>query len=104
MQDIGTKRASHLKLQVLFVTLCAILLLFTAPIQLMHVHADGLAHADCAVCHSAHQVAEPSAPQFIQQVVLHSTRVAVLDEQMYREHTFSFSHWNRPPPDQTAIA
>ena len=104
MQDIGTKRASQPKLRVLFVTLCAILVLLAVPAQLMHVHADGLEHPDCAVCHSAHQVVEPPAPQFIQQVVLPSTRVAVLDEQMHREHTFSFSHWNRPPPDQTAIS
>jgi hypothetical protein len=84
--------------------LCAILLLFGATLQQTHFHADGLIHADCAICHTAPHVVELSASCVIQHAPVSVTRVALSVEPLYREHPFSFCHWNRPPPDQTAIA
>jgi hypothetical protein len=40
----------------------------------------------------------------VQQAPVPSTRVVLSIDPVCREHLFSFSHWNRPPPDQTAVA
>ena len=91
-------------MRILFAAFLAILLLFGTTAHLSHIHADGAAHADCALCQTAHGAVQPTAPPSIQHVSLVSTRVAAPFTQLYREHVFSFSHWNRPPPDQTAIS
>lgn len=104
MSWVGKTRARNANIPALFVALLAILLIFGTTIQLTHVHTDGAAHADCALCQSAHNVVRPSAVPCIQPVFVVVTRVAILFERPYREHIFSFSHWNRPPPDRPAIA
>jgi hypothetical protein len=63
-----------------------------------------LTHADCAICHTAPHVVQPSTPSTVQQAAVPTTRVVLLTARPPREHFFSFSHWNRPPPDRTAIA
>jgi hypothetical protein len=63
-----------------------------------------LTHADCTICHTAHQVVQPSAECAVRQTAVPTTRVVLLSVWLPREHLFSFSNWNRPPPDQTAIA
>jgi hypothetical protein len=84
--------------------LCVALFLFGTTVQQAHFHPDGLTHADCTVCHTAPHVVQPSASCHIQQASIPTTRVVLSIEPVYREHLFSFSHWNRPPPDQTAVA
>jgi hypothetical protein len=49
-------------------------------------------------------VVQPSASWDVQLAPIPTTRVVLSIEPVYREHIFSFSHWNRPPPDQTAVA
>src|SRR5579862_3740574 len=94
-------RTRNRYVRVLSVAFLAILLLFGTTAHLSHVHADGSAHADCALCQTAHGAVQPATPPSIQHVSLVSTRVTPLFTPVYREHVFSFSHWNRPPPDQT---
>jgi hypothetical protein len=84
--------------------LCVALFLFGTTLQQVHFHPDGLTHADCIVCHTAPHVVQPSASWDVQLAPIPTTRVVLSIEPVYREHLFSFSHWNRPPPDQTAVA
>ena len=106
MRGTRQNRVPEVGRHVLFAIVCAILLLIGTTIQQTHFHADGLTHADCTICHTAHQVVQPSAECAVQQSALPTTttRVVLLSVRLPREHLFSFSHWNRPPPDQTAIA
>ena len=97
-------RAPNAPARILFVALFAILLLLGTTAQLTHVHANGTAHPDCALCQSAHNVARPSSAPCIQQVFVVVTRVAIPHKRPYREHIFSFSLCNRPPPDQTVVS
>jgi hypothetical protein len=104
MSWVGKYRARSANAGLLFVVLFAILLVFSTAAQVAHVHADGAAHSDCALCKSAHGVAQVPFAACVQQVFVVSTRVVARFERPYREHSFSFSHWNRPPPDQTAVS
>ncbi|MGA9667727.1 MAG: hypothetical protein WBQ94_00880 [Terracidiphilus sp.] len=97
-------RTSNPNIRILFVVLVAALLLFGTTLELTHVHPGGATHANCALCQSAHNIVRPSAAPCIRQVFVVFARVVVPFERRYREHIFSFSHWNRPPPDQTALA
>ena len=104
MRWVGKIRARNANINILFVALFATLLLFGSTVQVTHVHVNGTAHADCALCQTAHNLVRPSAAPCIQQVFVVFARVVVPFQRQYREHIFSFSHWNRPPPDQPAIA
>jgi hypothetical protein len=101
---MGENGAPEMRRQILFAIVCAILLLVGTTIQQAHFHADGLTHTDCAICHTAHQVVQPSVQCAVQQAAVPTTQVVLLSVRLLREHRFSFSHWNRPPPDQTATA
>ncbi|HEY1580686.1 MAG TPA: hypothetical protein VGF82_26780 [Terracidiphilus sp.] len=101
---MGQHSAAETRTCFVLVVLCAILLLFGTTLQQAHFHADGLTHADCTICHTAPHVVQPSASCIVQLAPIPSTRVVLSIKPVYREHTFSYSHWNRPPPDQTAIA
>lgn len=90
--------------RIIFVAFFTILLLFSTTVELTHAHQGGVAHSDCALCQSAHTVVQAKAPQCAPHVHLVSTRVVTPSKRVYREHTFSFSHWNKPPPDQPAIS
>lgn len=104
MEQITKIRPSNSQLRIWSVAFFAILLLFASTIQLTHVHPDGTPHHDCALCQSAHQVVRPAVVPGIQQVTVVFTRVALPAKRQYREHVFSYSHWNRPPPDQVLAA
>ena len=104
MRGVGQDRAAESRKPFVLALLCVALFLFGATVQQAHFHSDGLTHADCTVCHTAPHVVQPSASCDIQQAPVPITRVVLSIEPVYREHLFSFSHWNRPPPDQTAVA
>jgi hypothetical protein len=104
MREVGQNRTLEVSRRFLFALVCAILLLAGTTIQQTHFHADGLTHADCTICHTAPQIIQPSAPCAVQQAAVPTTRVVLFSVRLPRERRFSFSHWNRPPPDQTAIA
>jgi hypothetical protein len=97
-------RASSPTTRILFVALFAFLLVFGTTVQLLHFHADGNGHADCALCQNAHSAIRPTSAPRVQTVSLVIRRVAPPSTRLYREHLFSYSHWNRPPPDLAAIA
>ena len=88
----------------LLFALLAFLLLFGTTVQLTHVHTDGTAHPDCALCQTAHNVVRPVTTLCVQQVFVVLTSVSVPRKRLYREHIFSYSHWNRPPPFDLAVS
>lgn len=100
----GKMRASSVQARILFVTFFVILLLLGTTVGLMHVHPDGAGHTDCALCQSAHNIARPSVAAHIRPTVFAAIRITLPPRREYREHLFSYSHWNRPPPDQIAVA
>lgn len=97
-------RSSNTLTRALFVTLFAFLLIFGTTVQLLHFHADGAQHADCALCQNAHNVIRPSTVPCVRPIFVVIQRFAPPSARPYREHLFSYSHWNRPPPDKTPIA
>ena len=100
---LGAKmRASSTPARILFVAFFVVLLILGTTAGLMHVHVGGAGHADCALCQSAHNIARPSVAAQIRPVVFAAIRIALPPSREYREHLFSYAHWNRPPPDQTA--
>jgi hypothetical protein len=105
IMTLGAKiRISDNRVRILSVALLVILLLFTSVVQVTHVHADGEMHADCGLCQTAHNTVRAPVVPCIQTVFLVLIRITPPLKREYREHVFSFSHWDRPPPDQPAIA
>ena len=104
MQGAGDSRRTETRVRFVLAMLCAVLFLFGITVQQTHFHPDGLTHADCTICHTAPHVVQPSSSCSVQQAPVPSTRVVLSIEPAYREHLFSYCHWNRPPPDSTAIA
>src|SRR5580692_3535472 len=95
-------RPQNARARSLLVAVVAILLLFGTTLQLTHVHSDGASHQDCALCQSIHNVVRPSITPSIGQAFIFIAPVAAPLTRQHREHLFSYSHWNRPPPDRTA--
>lgn len=104
MPGVSQERASETRTCLVLAILCAVLFLFGTTVQQAHFHPDGLTHADCTICHTAPHVVQPSACCNVRQAPVPTTRVVLSIEPVYREHLFSYCHWNRPPPDQTATA
>src|SRR5580658_5301914 len=85
--------------------LCCALVAATGAIQLAHTHSDGQAvQSDCALCHTAHLVVQPSIPQSLPRTVwLVATLSAVL-QPILPSHFTVFSLFTRPPPVDAAFA
>lgn len=97
-------RPQNAPTRILLFAFLAFLLLFGTTIQLTHVHTDGAAHPDCALCQTAHNGVRPVTTLRVQQVFAVLTRISVPRKRLYREHIFSHSHWNRPPPFHIAVS
>src|SRR5579872_3963932 len=97
-------RGASARTRVLFVAIFAFLLVLGTTVQVTHLHPNGAAHADCALCQSAHNVIRPAATPTVRTIFLVVRRVAPASTRPYREHVLSYSHWNRPPPDQAPVA
>ena len=83
---------------------CCALVVFGSLVQVAHTHTDGQAvHNDCALCHTAHVVVQPSVPQSLPNIVRTSMTVSVALQPIRPTRFFVFSLFTRPPPDQTAL-
>lgn len=98
----GKYRFQNAPIRFLLVGVIAVLLLYCATIQVTHIHVDGVSHQDCALCQGVHNVVGPAIVHCVQQVTAPVARVAVPVDRQSRTYIFSYSHWNRPPPDQAA--
>ncbi len=85
--------------------LCIALVALAGVVQVAHTHADGrLDQPDCALCHTAHLVVQPSVPQSLPHLVWVEATAAVTPQPMSRQHLSVFSLYTRPPPVDLAFA
>jgi len=83
--------------------LCCALIIFGGIVQIVHTHPDGQAvQSDCALCHVAHLVVQPSVPQLLPRTVFVVARVSTAPQPIRVQAFFVFSLFTRPPPAQTA--
>jgi hypothetical protein len=104
MRCVSQTRPAAGRTHRLLVALVAILLIFGTTLQLTHIHLDGAAHQDCALCQNAHNVVRPAIAPCVQATVIVVRRVPIPPARQYRQRVFSYSHWNRPPPLPAANA
>lgn len=79
---------------------CVLLVVFGATVQLTHAHADGkeIAHADCALCLSAHATPVAAAPPI---VLVSASFLALIETPVVSERPIfelGFALFTRPPP------
>jgi hypothetical protein len=68
---------THHSLWVVLCFLCCALITLGGIVQAGHIHADGQAvQTDCALCHVAHLVVQPAAPQSLTRPVRIVARVS----------------------------
>jgi hypothetical protein len=83
--------------------LCCALIVFSGIVQVGHTHADGQAvQSDCALCHTAHVVVQPSIPQSLPRAVRIVAKISTALEAIRPKPFSVFSLFTRPPPAQTA--
>jgi hypothetical protein len=95
-------RTRH-RLWVMLGFLCCALITLGAIVQAGHTHADGQAvQSDCALCHVAHLVVQPSVPQLLPHTFFVAARVSTALQPIRSQFFFVFSLFTRPPPVLTA--
>ena len=95
-------RTRHLLWVVLGFFCCALITL-GGIVQVGHAHADSQAvRSDCALCHTAHLVVQPSVPQPLPRTVFVVTSISTALQPIHSQFSFVFSLFTRPPPAQTA--
>jgi hypothetical protein len=83
--------------------LCCALITLSGIVQAGHIHADSQAvQTDCALCHVAHLVVQPSLPQSLPRTVRVVARVSTVPQPIRRQLFFAFTLFTRPPPARTA--
>ena len=84
--------------RILLALVCVLLVVVLGSVQVAHSHADGTAHADCALCAAAHISVHPvhapsPAPATSVVAVLEALPPAVLPRTLA-----IFALFTRPPP------
>jgi hypothetical protein len=84
--------------RILLALLCVLLVVVLGSVQVAHTHADGAAHADCALCAAAHisvhPVQAPSPAPTTSVVAV----VEVLAPSILPRTLSTFALFTRPPP------
>jgi hypothetical protein len=84
---------------------CALLLVFAATIQIVHVHpVEGVSHNGCAVCSTVHAVISPATPATIPLAARQATAPVVDLQPAFARRFSDFSLYNRPPPVAIAFS
>jgi hypothetical protein len=85
--------------------LCCALIVCASILQVGHIHPDGQAvQSDCALCHTAHLVIQPSIPQSVPPIVRVVAAIATQVQPVHPRHYSLFSLFTRPPPVDIAFA
>jgi len=85
--------------------LCCALIALAGIVQVAHTHLDGQANtSDCALCHTAHLVVQPSIPQVLPHIVRVVATVASKSQPVHAKQFSIFSLFTRPPPVAIAFA
>ena len=96
---------THLSLWVALGYLCCALIFCAAMVQVTHTHVEGQAPAtDCALCHTAHVVVQPSIQHTLPALQCVVTALSVTPQPIRRKHFSIFSLFTRPPPVVLAFA
>ena len=94
---------THPTLWVVLAFLCCALIILSGIVQAGHIHTDGQAtQTDCALCHVAHLVVQPAAPQLLPRSACVVARVSTAPQPRRTQFFFVFSLFTRPPPALTA--
>jgi hypothetical protein len=97
-------RTRHLLWVVLGFVCCALITL-GGIVQAGHTHADGqIVQSDCALCHVAHLVVQPSVPQILPRTLFVAATVSTALQPIRPQFIFIVCLFTRPPPVQTANA
>ncbi|MGA7241937.1 MAG: hypothetical protein WBX19_02090 [Terracidiphilus sp.] len=82
--------------------ICALLVVYTATVQVAHHHdAMGASHADCALCLVAHTGIVLHAPVVVPAPTEHADDIEVPAKPAPLK-SFVFSFYSRPPPAEPA--
>jgi len=84
--------------------LCIVLIVFSGIVQVAHTHADGQVHSDCALCHVARAVVQPSVQQSLPHTVRLIATISAALQPIRPKRLFAFALYIRPPPVQAARA
>jgi len=86
----------------LLAVFCAILVTFTATIQIVHAHdLDPGPHPECSLCAISHATISPAAPIELPAVKERVEELRIEATEVPRD-LFVFSFYSRPPPAETA--
>ena len=97
-------RTRHLLWVVLGFFCCALITL-GGIVQVVHTHAAGQAvSSDCALCHTAHLVVQPSVPQPLPRTAFVAAWISPALQPIRAHLFFVFSLFTRPPPVDLALA
>ena len=85
---------------------CCALIAFTGIVQVAHTHANGQwAQSDCALCHTAHVVAQPGVLVLLAAFgAAIAARVLWVQPRPCPQRFVTFSLFTRPPPVVPAFA
>ena len=98
------QRARH-SLWVALGVLCCALIVCASILQVGHIHPDGQAvQSDCALCHTAHLVIQPSIPQSVPPTVRVVAAISAELQPVHPRNYSVFSLFTRPPPVDIAFA
>jgi hypothetical protein len=82
---------------------CCALITLSGIVQVGHTHADGqTVQSDCALCHTAHLVIQPTVPQSLPRTVLVVASISAALQPIRAQRFSVFSLFTRPPPAAAA--
>src|ERR1700744_277160 len=94
----------HCLLWVALGFLCCALLVAGGIVHVVHSHADGKSlQADCALCHTAHQVVQPASAHSLPPTERVAARISAAPQPRRAQFYFVFSLLTRPPPAEAGI-
>jgi len=89
----------------LLALLCIVLVVVCGTIQVAHTHPDGVYHADCSLCATAHVVAQVATLHITLNVAPHVTFLPMSVRPIQRAGRLStFALFTRPPPVDLVLA
>lgn len=95
-------RAKHWRL--ILGLLCVALVVLAGTLSVSHGHEDGIAHADCGLCATAHVTVQQAATLTLGPVAPVFTRVEVSLPAARPRKLARFALYTRPPPANAPLS
>jgi hypothetical protein len=94
-RNLSTRRWSWVAIGIF----CCALITLSGIVQVGHTHADGqTVQSDCALCHTAHLVIQPTVPQSLPRTILVVASISAALQPIRAPRFSVFSLFTRPPP------